>query len=428
VIPKWPYHRRVVDTELDELLADLAAISLEGAKAVGKTATATQRAASIYELDRADVRELVSADPDRVLSSPPPVLLDEWQRLPAVWDAVRRAVDEDPSSGRFLLTGSASPASPQTHSGAGRIVRMRMRPLSLVERDVATPTVSLALLLAGGRPVVDGSSGVRLERYVEEIVASGFPGIRPLGERARRAQLDGYLARIVDRDFTDMGRSVRNPIVLRRWMAAYAAATATVASYDSIRGAATGGEGDKPAKTTTQPYRDILERLWVVDPVPAWTATRNYLHGLGSAPKHHLADPALAARILGLDASALLEGRAVEPTFPRDGSFLGALFESLVTLDVRVYAQAAEARVGHLRTHRGAHEVDLIVARADQSVVAIEVKLASAVNDHDVRHLRWLQEEIGDRLLDAVVITTGDYAYRRPDDGIAVIPAALLGP
>jgi hypothetical protein len=108
--------------------------------------------------------------------------------------------------------------------------------------------------------------------------------------------------------------------------------------------------------------------------------------------------------------------------------FLGALFESLVTLDVRVYAQAAEARVGHLRTHRGAHEVDLIVARADQSVVAIEVKLASAVNDHDVRHLRWLREEIGDRLVDAVVITTGDYAYRRPDDGIAVIPAALLGP
>ena len=428
MISKWPYRRRVVDTELDELLGDLAAVSLEGAKAVGKTATATQRAATIYELDRDGVRELVSADLDRVLSSARPVLLDEWQRLPAIWDAVRRAVDEDPSSGRFLLTGSASPASPQTHSGAGRIVRLRMRPLSLVERDVAIPTVSLARLLAGGRPVVDGSSGVRLERYVEEIVASGFPGIRPLGERARRAQLDGYLARIVDRDFPDMGRSVRNPTVLRRWMAAYAAATATVASYDSIRSAATGGEGDKPAKTTTQPYRDILERLWVVDPVPAWTATRNYLHGLGSAPKHHLADPALAARILGLDASALLEGRAVEPAFPRGGSFLGALFESLVTLDVRVYAQAAEARVGHLRTHRGAHEVDLLVARADQSVVAIEVKLASAVNDHDVRHLRWLQEEIGDRLLDAVVITTGDYAYRRPDDGIAVIPAALLGP
>ncbi len=428
MIPKWPYHRRVVDTKLDELLGDLVAITLDGAKAVGKTATATQRAATIYELDRDGVRELASADLDRVLSSPPPVLLDEWQRLPAIWDAVRRAVDEDPSPGRFLLTGSASPASPQTHSGAGRIVRLRMRPLSLVERDVATPTVSLARLLAGGRPVVDGTSGVRLERYVEEIVASGFPGIRPLGERARRAQLDGYLARIVDRDFTDMGRSVRNPTVLRRWMAAYAAATATVASYDSIRGAATGSEGDKPAKTTTQPYRDILERLWVVDPVPAWTATRNYLHGLGSAPKHHLADPALAARILGFDASALLEDRAVEPTLPRVGSFLGALFESLVTLDVRVYAQAAEARVGHLRTYRGAHEVDLIVARADQSVVAIEVKLASAVNDHDVRHLRWLQEEIGDRLLDAVVITTGDYAYRRPDDGIAVIPAALLGP
>ena len=423
----WAYHSRVVDTELDELLEGLAAVAIEGAKAVGKTVTAGRRAATIYELDRDPVRELAAADLRRVLSSTPPVLLDEWQRLPAVWDAVRRAVDDDPSPGRFLLTGSASPASPQTHSGAGRIIRLRMRPLSLAERGVATPTVSLAGLLEGNRSAITGRSDVGLERYVEEILASGFPGIRPLGARARRAQLDGYLARIVDREFPEMGRPVRNPGALHRWMAAYAAATATTASYDAIRDAATSGEGDKPAKTTTQPYRDILEHLWVLDPVPAWAPTRNYLHQLGAAPKHHLADPALAARLLGLDAAALLEDRPVRPALPRDGTFLGALFEALVTLDVRVYAQAAEARVHHLRTHRGTHEVDLIVVRGDQRIVALEVKLSAVVDDHDVRHLRWLANELGDDLLDAAVITTGEFAYRLPDD-IAVIPAALLGP
>jgi predicted AAA+ superfamily ATPase len=124
---------------------------------------------------------------------------------------------------------------------------------------------------------------------------------------------------------------------------------------------------------------------------------------------------------------ALLEAGTQGPLTPRDGTLLGQLFESLVTLDVRVHAQADEARVGHLRTHGGEHEVDLIVERGDHRVVAIEVKLARTVRDGDLRHLRWLQDQLGDQLLDAVVITTGPDAYRRPD-GIGVVPAALLGP
>jgi predicted AAA+ superfamily ATPase len=148
---------------------------------------------------------------------------------------------------------------------------------------------------------------------------------------------------------------------------------------------------------------------------------------LASAPKHQLVAPALAARLLGVDAGALLDGRAGGPPLPREGSLLGALFEALVTLSVRVYAQAAEARVGHLRTHGGDHEVDSVLERGDGRVDAIEVKLTTAVADRDVRHLRWLRERIGDDLLDAIVVTTGQHAYRRAD-GIGVVPAALLGP
>jgi len=209
-------------------------------------------------------------------------------------------------------------------------------------------------------------------------------------------------------------------------MAAYAAATATTASFETIRDAATSGQGEKPSKTTTQPYREILERLWIVDPLPAWLPSRNRLNRLAQAPKHHLADPALAVRILGLDAEALLSGGEPNLPIPRDERLLGHLFESLVTLNVRVYAQAAEARVSHLRLHGGRREVDLIVERADQRVLAIEVKLSGAVDDDDVKHLTWLKEQIGDELLDAVVIHTGPQAYRRRD-GIAVVPAALLG-
>ena len=190
--------------------------------------------------------------------------------------------------------------------------------------------------------------------------------------------------------------------------------------------AATSGEGEKPAKTTIQPYREILERLWILDPVPAWLPSRNRLNRLAQPPKHHLADPALAARLLGLDADALLSGRESGPSIPRDGSLLGQLFESLVTLCVRVHAQAAEAHVKHLRLHSGRQEVDLIVERADQRVVAIEVKLGRTVEQDDARHLLWLREQIGEDLIDAVVIHTGPQAYRRKD-GIAVVPLALLG-
>ncbi|MGI8806842.1 MAG: ATP-binding protein [Acidimicrobiales bacterium] len=252
---------------------------------------------------------------------------------------------------------------------------------------------------------------------------------RPAGSRhrARRAQLDGYLDRIIDRDFAEVGQPTRTAGALRRWMTAYGAATATTASFDVIRDAATPGERDKPAKATVQAYRESLERLWILDPVPAWLPTSNHLRRLGSAPRHHLVDPALAARLLGVDAGALLDVGSVGPLTPRDGTLLGQLFESLVTLDVRVYAQAAEARIGHLRTHGGEHEVDLIVERGDHRVLAIEVKLARTVHDNDVRHLRWLHDQLGDALIDDIVVTTGGDAYRR-SDGIGVVPAALLGP
>lgn len=421
------YLPRIVDDELDLLLSELPAIAIEGPRGAGKTSTAQRRAGTVFQLDNSADRAIAEADPVRILTGDSPILIDEWQRVPSTWDAVRRAVDRDATPGRFLLTGSAGPATPPTHSGAGRIVTLRLRPLALVERGVGTPAVSLRTLLQGGREAIGGTTDVTLADYVREIAASGFPGIRRLSPRAHRLQLDGYLRRIIDTEFPEQGFVVRRPEMLDRWMTAYAAATATTASYEAIRDAATGGHGNKPSKATTLPYREILERLWLADPVPPWLPTRNRLARLAQPPKHHLADPALAVRALGLDEDALLAGQEGGPALARDGTLLGHLFESLVTLCVRVYAQAAEARVRHLRLHSGRHEVDLIVERPDQRVVAVEVKLGATVTDNDVRHVSWLRKMIGDDLLDAVVIHTGPHAYRRPD-GVAVVPAALLGP
>jgi predicted AAA+ superfamily ATPase len=421
------YTPRVVDAGLDELLRALPALAIEGAKGVGKTATAQRRVRTVFRFDEPALRQVACADPTVLFDAALPVLLDEWQHVPAVWDAVRRAVDDDPTPNRILLTGSAAPRVGPTHSGAARIVSVRMRPLALSERGLGPPTVSLRQLLDGSRAPIAGATTVTLADYAREIVSSGFPGLRHLSGRALRAQLDGYLARIVDRDFADRGHVLRRPDTLRRWMAAYAAATATTASLEKIRNAASGGDGDVLTKLAVLGYRDVLQQFWIVDPVPGWLPSRNHLARLTQAPKHHLADPALAARLLGIDEQALLTGAVGSLGIPQDGTLFGNLFESLVTLSVRVYAQAAESRVAHLRTREGRQEIDLIVERADQRVVAFEVKLSATVDDRDVRHLLWLREQLGDEVLDLVVITTGSRAYRRPD-GVAVVPAALLGP
>jgi predicted AAA+ superfamily ATPase len=421
------YRRRIIDDELDQLMPALAALALEGPKAVGKTATASERAATVYRLDDEAQRSIAEADLDRVLAASKPILLDEWQHVPPLWDKVRRAVDDGAAPGSFVLAGSASPDGTGTHSGAGRIVRLRIRPMSLAERLPGEAAVSLAELLSGTHPPISGRTSLNLAQYTDEILQSGFPGLRELTGRALRLQLDSYLQRVVDRDFRELGHTPRNPDGLRRWMSAYAAATATVATFERIREASTPGSETPPARSTVLPYREVLQRLFLLDEVPGWQPSRNQFGQLALPPKHHLADPALAARLLNATAKDLLAGESPGPIVPRDGTLLGALFESLVTLSIRVYAQAAETHISHFRTRGGRHEVDLIVERDDGRVIAIEVKLGADVKSDSLRHLNWLQQQMGDDLLERVLITTGPEAYRRAD-GICVVPAALLGP
>lgn len=423
------YRRRIIDDALDELLPELAAIALEGAKAIGKTATATQRARTVIDLSDPAMRQVIQANADLITQSPPPVLIDEWQLEPPVWDRVRRAVDADSAGGRFLLTGSAGvgPGVP-IHSGAGRIVSLRMRPLSFAERGVCEPTVSLRAVLAGQQPPIVGHSSIVLPGYVDEILRSGFPGIREIAPRARDLQLDSYLSRVVEHELAENGMSVRRPTALRAWLAGYAAATSTDASYTAILDAATAGASDKPVRQTADTYREHLERLFLLDPLPAWIPSFSPLRRLTHTPKHHLVDPALAARLVGVQAEGLLRGEGVRVRARSDtGTWLGALFESLVVQSVRTYADATHATVGHLRTKSTEREIDLIVERADRSIVAIEIKLNPTVDDKDVRHLTWLRGQLADRVVDTVVINTGEHAYRR-SDGVAVIPLALLGP
>ncbi len=423
------YRRRLVDELLDEFLPHQPATVISGARAVGKSATAERRAQTVYRLDLPEALDLARADPGLLTTGATPILIDEWRRYPASWDLVRRTVDDDPTPGRFLLTASASPIEQTAHPGTGRYLFIQMRPMSLVERGLALPSVSLAALLTGERGGVAGSTEVTLRDYAEEIERSGFPAIRNLPPALRQRRLGSYLETTYTYAIADAGKGKtrHDPKAMRRWARSYAAATATTASWEAIRDGATGGQEDKPSFERTAGIRSALEGAHVVEPVEAWLPSFNFLHTLGQAPKHHLVDPALAARLRGVRPTVLLQAGGLEFA-SKQRPFIGALFESLVAQSVRTYAEVHDWSVYHLRTHAGRHEVDLIVERDDGGVVALEVKLAAVPDDDDFKHLRWLEREIGDQLLDAAVITTGQYAYRESGNGFAVIPAALLGP
>ncbi|WP_257160715.1 ATP-binding protein [Corynebacterium cystitidis] len=409
---------RYIDRELDDL-GQIVAIAIDGAKAAGKSETATRRADRVFFLDRENEKELVGADLDNILNLPGTTCFDEWQHLPPVWDAVRRAVDAKTKT-RFLLIGSASPQEGvHTHSGAGRILSLRMRPLALSERADTTPTVLVKDLFEGSAQI-SGSSEWTLSDYARAICQTGFPGIYAQPPRVRRRLVQAYIQRAIDRDIPEEGLLLRKPQSLYAWWAAYAAASSTTTAYNKILDAATPGDSSKMSKDAALSYRDILTRLWLLDPIEAWYPNRSPLKKLTSSPKHQVVDPGIAASLLGVTEEMLVSQD------PGSWELFGQLFESLATLTVRAAGQVEEANTYHLRTQAGRQEVDLILERYDGKIIAIEVKLKPTPNDRDVRHLHWLHEQIGERLVDKLVVTTGLNAYRR-HDGVAVVPLALLG-
>ncbi|MCL2024793.1 MAG: DUF4143 domain-containing protein [Coriobacteriia bacterium] len=417
---------RYTDIWLAEYLPHLRAIMIDGAKGVGKTETAELFAKTTFRLDQANVRESLAANYEQLRSSPPPVLIDEWQNLPEVWNRVRRMVDDRIPEGSIILTGSLQSKDPTLHSGAGRIVRVRMRPLSLAERFRLPEIIKLEDCLTGNvpeQPII--TTSISYPEYVQEIMRSGFPEIYGAPKGTRELLLDSYIENITSRNFANQGVQIRQPATLKRWMRSYAAAVGTTASYTKILDAATPGEDNKPSKPTTISYREALHSLWLIDDLSPWDEGEDFFGRLKQSPKHFLADPALESRLLGLEAEDLITGTAQTQYDLDYGSIAGRLFESLCAMSVRTYATRLDARTGFLRTATGSREIDLIVQK-NRNIAAIETKIGATVSDEDVRHLNWFEKKVGSRVKSKIILTTGEKVYRR-QDGVLVIPAALFG-
>jgi hypothetical protein len=414
------YLPRVVDAELQVLLRSTGAVVIEGPKACGKTATARQVAASEVLLDiDATAREAIAVDPALVLEGPTPRLIDEWQIEPTIWNHIRRAVDSRGLAGQFILTGSAVPADEVArHTGAGRFAHLRMRPMTLFETGHTNQALSLARLLEGD-PARSTDPGLRVADLAERVAVGGWPGLHGRTVEDSLQAVRDYLEeiRLVDimriegkrRDPEKVARLLRS---LARNVASYAAATALAAD--------TGGADGPLDDDTVREYLDALERLMIVEDEPAWAPHLRSKSLLRSTAKRHFVDPSLAVAAL----------RAAPDRLLADLNLFGFLFESLVVRDLRVYAQASDARVLQYRDNTGL-EVDAIVEAADGRWAALEIKLGPGLIDDAAATLRRFADRIdtskcGRPVVLGVIVGTG-YGYVR-DDGIAVIPIGALCP
>lgn len=415
------YRPRVADAELAGMLQAGGAVVVEGPRACGKTRTALRAAASAARLDVDDAaRSAGLLSPGLLLDGARPRLIDEWQLVPAVWNHVRRAVDDAGGRpGQFVLTGSAVPADDGTrHSGAGRFTRLRMRPMTLAEAGHSSGEVSLAALLAGDAPSA-GDPGLDIRDLAGLVAVGGWPALLGRPVDAALAANRGYLDETRRADLARADGVARDPENVGRVLRSLARHVSTQASARSIAADVGGSEGPVDHHTVLA-YLAALSRVFVVEDLPAWSPALRSRTPLRAAPTRHFADPSLAVAALGADPARLL----------RDVQTLGLLFESLVVRDLRVFAQALGATVSHYRDATGL-EADAVVERRDGTWAAFEVKLGPGAADDGARSLLRLAERVdADRHgpPSALVVVTGwGYGYRRPD-GVSVVPAGSLGP
>jgi len=346
--------------------------------------------------------------------------LDEWQRTPRVWDAVRRAVDDRGLPGQFILTGSATPNDEtQRHSGAGRFGIVRMRTMTLTEKQAVSPSVSVTELLLGTAPRPANSS-VTVRDYLNHIAVGGWPLLAGSDEKAARTYLDGYLDIIVERDIEEVSGGPRNPRLVRRFLHAYAQMVSQTANLSTIMRRArdeVDGDADAPSRHTAQIYLDALRRMMIVDEVPAWDPSVRSSKRLTTTPKRHLGDPSLAAALLQMSPERMLA----------DLETAGFLFESLVAHDLRIYAEAAGSSCFHYREAEGRLEVDYVLEDRDGDWIGVDVKLGESELDKAADSLHRLADRVARKPKALVVVTGTSLAYTR-EDGVHVVPLGLLGP
>ncbi|MCM1104741.1 MAG: DUF4143 domain-containing protein [Clostridium sp.] len=418
------YKPRIIDQKVKEYLAAFGALCIEGPKWCGKTWTSSYHCNSAFYIgDPAgnfQNRQLAEMSPVLVLDGEKPRLIDEWQEVPPIWDAVRFKVDETAQKGQFILTGSATPNHKGIlHSGAGRIARLRMRPMSLYESGDSSGRISLKALCAGNmEPAMTG--GVELKKLIGLIIRGGWPG--SLGLSLEQAALlpAEYLNAVIDDDVYRIDGVRRDTFKMRLLLRSLARNESTTVSNKTLMKDMKIVDDEDMDSNTVSAYLDIFKRLFITDNQPPFSTGIRSSVRVKQAEKRHFADPSLACAVLKATPAGLLN----------DLETLGFLFEALCERDLRIYAESFGANLYHYQDYKN-QEIDAVIELPDGNWCAFEIKLGANQIDAAAANLlkikRQIEEEPAGKAPIMLCVLSGlaNAAYRRPD-GVFVVPITAL--
>ena len=421
------YRNRIADQLLKEQLEAAGAVLIQGAKWCGKTTTAVQQAKSIIYMNdpsqSANYMHLAETNISLLLEGDTPLLIDEWQLVPQLWDAARFTIDQRRKTGQFILTGSAVPVdrSKITHTGTGRFAWLTMRPMSLWESEESNGKVSLNSLFNGDMQDCR-APGYDLKRIAYLTCRGGWPGAMDLSEKASLKQAYNYLDAVSEQEISDVDGTRRDPMLTKRLLRSYARHQGSQASVASILNDIMTNENGSTTEATITSYIKALEKIFVIENMPAWNPNLRSKAAIRTSDTRYFVDPSVAAAALRLGPSDLIA----------DLNTFGLLFETLAVRDLRVYADALDGDVFHYRDKNGL-ECDAVLHLRNGHYGLIEVKIGGE---------KWIEQGAKNLLSLAKIIDTGkmfepsfmmvltavgDFAYRRKD-GIFVVPITCLKP
>lgn len=422
------YKSRICDSLLQKKLRTSGAVLITGPKWCGKTWTALNAAKSVIYMQNTDKRasyiKLAQTAPSMLLRGDKPRLIDEWQTATVLWDAVRFAVDADPRKGQFILTGSVivdddekkDISERMLHTGAGRISCLRMRPMSLFESGESCGAVSLKSLFEGNTQV-EAASSLTIDRIAFAICRGGWPATLDMEPDDALEVVYDYYDAVVEKDASTVDKSQKDPDRMRSILRSLARNISTMTTDKTIIDDVKANDLSMTDKTL-ESYLRALRKLFVVEDIKAWQPSLRSKTGIRTSDKRQFVDPSIAVAALSADPEAIIN----------DFNFFGFLFESLCARDLRIYAEPLRGTVRHYHDYNNL-EADLIVTLHSGKWAAIEVKLGSREIEEGAEHLKKLASNIDTSRFPApsflMVLTGGEFAYRRPD-GVFVVPLGCL--
>lgn len=421
------YRKRVSDQLLKDQLEAAGGVLIQGAKWCGKTTTALQQARSVIYMNdpmkSANYKHLAETNISLLLEGDTPLLIDEWQLTPQLWDAARYTIDQRGMTGQFIFTGSAVPAdrSRITHTGTGRFAWVTMRPMSLWESSESNGGISLTSLF-NGETQDCRAPGYDLKHIAFLTCRGGWPAALDLSEKASLRQAYNYIDAVSEQEISDVDGTQRDPALTKRLLRSYARHQGTQASVASILNDILTNENGSTTETTITSYLKALEKIFVIENMPAWNPNLRSKAAIRTSDTRYFVDPSVAAAALRLGPSDLIA----------DLNTFGLLFETLAARDLRVYADALDGDVFHYRDKNGL-ECDAVLHLRNGHYGLIEVKIGGEKwIEQGAENLMSLSniintEKMYEPSFMMVLTAVGDYAYRRKD-GIYVVPITCLKP